>query len=52
MRRADGSFVSNPPPPVGAKEAGSQKCQMAGPRSPAPRPRARKGAPVLRHHSH
>jgi hypothetical protein len=25
---------------------------LAGPRRPAPRPRARRGAPVLRHHSH
>jgi hypothetical protein len=49
---ADGSFVSDPL--VGAEEAGSQKRQRTtgGARRPAPRPKARRGAPVLRHHSH
>jgi hypothetical protein len=47
-------FPTPPPPPVGAEEAGSRSVRglLEGPRRLAPRPRARRGALVLRHHSH
>jgi hypothetical protein len=52
LRRADGSFVSDPP--LGPRRPAPKSIRglLAGPRRPAPRPRARRGAPVLRHHSH
>jgi hypothetical protein len=42
LRRADGSFISNPPRSV--------RGLLVGPRGSAPKPRARRGASVLRHH--
>jgi hypothetical protein len=44
LRRADRSFVSDPPRSV--------RGLLVGPRRPAPRPRAHRGASVLRHHHH
>jgi hypothetical protein len=44
LRRADGSFISDPPKSV--------RGLLVGPRRPAPKPRARRGASVLRHHHH
>jgi hypothetical protein len=43
-----------PPPPLGSRRPvpKSVRGPLAGSRSPAPRPRARRGALVLRHHSH
>jgi hypothetical protein len=54
LRRADGSFVSDTPPPLGPRGLAPKSITgpLAGPRSLAPRPRAHRGAPVLRHHSH
>jgi hypothetical protein len=42
-----------PPPPLGSRRLvpKSVRGPLAGLRSPAPRPRARRGAPVLHHHS-
>jgi hypothetical protein len=45
LRRADGSFVTDPP--LDSDLPRSARGQLAGPRGPAPRPRARKGASVL-----
>jgi hypothetical protein len=44
LRRADGSFILDP--------TRSVRGLLVGPRRPAPRPRARRGASVLRHHHH
>jgi hypothetical protein len=44
LHRADGSFVSDPPRSV--------RGPLVGPRRPAPRPRARRCASVLRRHHH
>jgi hypothetical protein len=44
LRRANGSLVSDPPRSV--------RGLLAGPRRLAPRPRAHRGASVLRHHHH
>jgi hypothetical protein len=44
LRRADRSFVSDPPRSV--------RGLLVGPRRPAPRPRARNGASVLHHRHH
>jgi hypothetical protein len=44
LRRADGSFISDPPRSVSGL--------LVGPRKPAPRPRARRGASVRRQHHH
>jgi hypothetical protein len=48
---------SGPPPPpplLGPRRSAPRSVRglLAGPRRPAPRPRARRGAPILRHHSH
>jgi hypothetical protein len=52
LRRADGSLVSDPP--VGPRRPAlrSVKGLLVGPRRLAPRPRAHRGVPVLRHHHH
>jgi hypothetical protein len=50
LRRADGSFVSDPP--LDLDPPRSVRGRLAGPRRPAPRPRARRGASVLHHHHH
>jgi hypothetical protein len=41
-------------PPLGPRRTAPRSVRglLAGPRRPAPRPRAHRGAPVLRHHSH
>jgi hypothetical protein len=52
LRHADGSFVSDPPLGPRRPAPKSVRGLLAGPRRPAPRLRARRGAPVLRHHSH
>jgi hypothetical protein len=42
------------PPPVGPRRLAHRSTRglLVGPRRPAPRPRARRGASVLRHHHH
>jgi hypothetical protein len=50
LRRADGSFVSDPP--LDSDPPRSVRGQLAGPWRPAPRPRACRGASVLLHHHH
>jgi hypothetical protein len=53
LHRADGSSVSDPPP-LGPRRSAPRSVigLLAGPRRPAPRQRARRGTPVLCHHSH
>jgi hypothetical protein len=53
LRRTDGSFVWTPPP-LGPRRPAPRNVRglLAGLRRPAPRPRERRGAPVLHHHSH
>jgi hypothetical protein len=50
LRRADGSFVSDPP--LDSNPPRSVRGWLAGPWRPAPRPRAHRGASVLLHHHH
>jgi hypothetical protein len=52
QRRTDGSLVSDPPLRPGRPAPRSIRGPTVGPRRPAPRPRARRGASVLRHHNH
>jgi hypothetical protein len=50
LRCADGSFVSDPP--LDSDPPRSVRGRLAGPRRPAPRPRACRCASVLHHHRH
>ena len=50
LRRADGSFVMDPHHDLDPPR--SIRGQLAGPRRPAPRPRACRGASVLHNHHH
>jgi hypothetical protein len=50
LRRADGSFVSDPP--LDSDPPRSVRGRLAGPWRPAPRPKERRGASVLLHHHH
>jgi hypothetical protein len=52
LRRADGSFVSDPPAGPRRPAPRSDRGLPVGPRRLAPRPRARRGVPVLRYHRH
>jgi hypothetical protein len=55
LRRADRSFVSDPPPsPLGPRRPAPRSVRglLVGPRRLAPRPRVRRGMSVFRHHNH
>jgi hypothetical protein len=52
LRRADGSLVSDPLAGLRRSAPRSDRGLQVGPRRPAPRPRAHRGVPVLRHHHH
>jgi hypothetical protein len=52
LRRADGSFVADPPVGPRRPTPKSVRGPLVGPRRPAPRPRARGGTSVLCHRHH